>query len=56
MPGVGYCLNTAQTANILLYEVTTQYQNSGFKSYYLNDGKICNSLDGWTESGMYNLP
>ena len=26
MPGVGFCLNTAQTANILLYEVVKQYE------------------------------
>jgi len=25
MPGVGYCLNTAQAANILLYEAVKQY-------------------------------
>jgi tRNA (guanosine-2'-O-)-methyltransferase len=25
MPGVGYCLNTSQTANILQYEATKQY-------------------------------
>ena len=25
MPGVGYCLNTAQTANIILYESVKQY-------------------------------
>ena len=25
MPGVGYCLNTSQAANILLYEGTRQY-------------------------------
>jgi tRNA (guanosine-2'-O-)-methyltransferase len=25
MPGVGYCLNTSQTANIVLYETTKQY-------------------------------
>ena len=25
MPGVGYCLNTAQTANIILYEAVRQY-------------------------------
>ena len=25
MPGVGYCLNTAQTANILLYEAVKQF-------------------------------
>ena len=28
MPGVGYCLNTAQAANIILYEATTQYERS----------------------------
>ena len=27
MPGVGYCLNTAQTANLLLYESVKQYAN-----------------------------
>jgi len=26
MPGVGYCLNTAQAANIILYEAVTQYE------------------------------
>jgi tRNA G18 (ribose-2'-O)-methylase SpoU len=26
MPGVGYCLNTAQAANILLYEAVRQYE------------------------------
>jgi len=26
MPGVGYCLNTSQTANIILYEATKQYE------------------------------
>jgi len=26
MPGVGYCLNTSQAANILLYEASKQYQ------------------------------
>jgi|TARA_Y100000310_G_scaffold113368_1_gene111889 tRNA G18 (ribose-2'-O)-methylase SpoU len=26
MPGVGFCLNTAQTANILLYEAVKQYE------------------------------
>ncbi len=56
MPGVGYCLNTSQTANILLYEATTQYQNSRVKSYYLDGGKICNSLEEWAEAGMYNVP
>ena len=25
LPGVGYCLNTSQTANILLYEAVKQY-------------------------------
>jgi len=28
MPGVGYCLNTAQTANILLYEAVKQYEGN----------------------------
>ena len=27
MPGVGYCLNTAQVANILLYEAVKQYRH-----------------------------
>lgn len=26
MPGVGYCLNTSQTANIMLYEAVRQYE------------------------------
>ena len=26
MPGVGYCLNTSQAANIMLYEATRQYE------------------------------
>ncbi len=26
MPGAGYCLNTAQTANIILYEAIKQYE------------------------------
>ncbi len=58
MPGVGYCLNTSQAANILLYEATTQYQNSGVKSYYVSDGKIelQKTFQAWNESGMYNIP
>ena len=28
MPGVGYCLNTSQAANILLYEAVTQYERN----------------------------
>ena len=56
MPGVGYCLNTSQAANILLYEATTQYQNSGFKSYYLDDGKVREIHQVWGQAGMYNLP
>tara|TARA_R100000664_G_C2739337_1_gene128070 strand:+ start:342 stop:887 length:546 start_codon:yes stop_codon:yes gene_type:complete len=28
MPGVGYCLNTAQAANLLLYECVKQYNKS----------------------------
>jgi tRNA G18 (ribose-2'-O)-methylase SpoU len=27
MPGVGYCLNTSQTANIILYESVKRYEN-----------------------------
>ena len=27
MPGVGYCLNTSQTANVLLYEAVRQYES-----------------------------
>ena len=27
MPGVGYCLNTSQAANILLYEAVKQFDN-----------------------------
>tara|TARA_Y100000310_G_scaffold255389_1_gene262812 strand:+ start:2433 stop:2966 length:534 start_codon:yes stop_codon:yes gene_type:complete len=27
MPGVGYCLNTSQAANIMLYEYTKQFMN-----------------------------
>jgi tRNA G18 (ribose-2'-O)-methylase SpoU len=58
MPGVGYCLNTSQAANVLLYEATTQYQNSGIKSYYLNDGKIemHTGIEMWNQAGMYNIP
>ena len=33
MPGVGYCLNTSQAANLLLYETIRQYENS---TKYLN--------------------
>jgi tRNA G18 (ribose-2'-O)-methylase SpoU len=28
MPGLGYCLNTSQTANIMLYEYTKQFTTS----------------------------
>ncbi len=28
MPGPGYCLNTSQAANVLLYEATSQYYRS----------------------------
>ena len=30
MPGVGYCLNTSQAANIILYEAVRQYEASLF--------------------------
>ena len=35
MPGVGYCLNTAQTGNILLYEAVKQYNQ-----YRVSRGKL----------------
>ena len=60
MPGVGYCLNASQAANIILYEATTQYQNSGVKSYYISDGKITSKMhavyEEWAQAGMFNLP
>ncbi|MAF25057.1 hypothetical protein CL634_05720 [bacterium] len=28
MPGVGYCLNTSQAANIMLYEAVSQYERN----------------------------
>ena len=58
MPGIGYCLNASQAANILLYEATTRYQDSGVKSYYLDDGKIrmYDETELWKQAGMYNLP
>ena len=30
MPGVGFCLNTSQTANIILYEAVNQFERSSF--------------------------
>ena len=45
MPGIGYCLNTSQTANILLYEAIKQYE---FKQKWHRE---------WAhEQGIYNLP
>jgi len=48
MPGVGYCLNTSQTANIMMYELTKQYdrheQNMNGYGYYICNGKIMNSF------------
>jgi tRNA(Leu) C34 or U34 (ribose-2'-O)-methylase TrmL len=29
MPGVGFCLNTSQAANVFLYEVSKQILNLG---------------------------
>mgnify|MGYP003111516093 FL=1 len=48
MPGIGYCLNTSQAANIMLYEATKQYQTflKHFEKTEIN----------WDEQGMYNLP
>ncbi len=48
MPGIGYCLNTSQTANIILYEVTKQYQN--YQKY------VDKTREEWREQGMYSLP
>jgi len=48
MPGIGFCLNTSQTANILLYEAVRQYERMGI-SHATEDVS-------WAEQGMYNLP
>jgi len=48
MPGVGYCLNTSQTANILLYEVVNQFHK--------RQQAIANQKSEWEEQGWYNLP
>ena len=32
MPGIGYCLNTSQTANIFLYEISKQLRNFAYLS------------------------
>tara|TARA_R110002020_G_scaffold44161_6_gene127613 strand:+ start:15315 stop:15878 length:564 start_codon:yes stop_codon:yes gene_type:complete len=41
MPGVGYCLNTAQTANILLYEAVKRYEaQEEFYEMWLNESGI----------------
>ncbi len=45
MPGVGFCLNTSQAANILLYEAVRQYEKL----------EISQEIN-WHEQGMYNLP
>ena len=36
MPGIGYCLNTSQVANILLYEAVRQYDAHQESSYTLD--------------------
>ena len=36
MPGVGYCLNTAQAANILLYEAAKQYTTKKAQAFGAN--------------------
>lgn len=48
MPGVGFCLNTSQTANIILYEATKQYQKL---QKHIEQNKI-----DWSEQGMFSLP
>ena len=40
MPGVGFCLNTAQTANILLYEAVKQYDHQYSQSHAVNYLKV----------------
>jgi len=38
MPGVGFCLNTSQTANIMLYEATKQFENQNkFLEEWVNE-------------------
>jgi tRNA G18 (ribose-2'-O)-methylase SpoU len=45
MPGAGYCLNTSQTANIMLYEAIKQYE---FQQEWCRQ---------WAqEQGIYSLP
>ena len=34
MQGVGYCLNTSQTANIFLYEISSQLEKTNQKNLY----------------------
>jgi len=48
MPGVGYCLNTSQTANIILYEAVKQYQAQ-------KEHEAKRQIE-WNEQGWYNLP
>jgi len=48
MPGIGYCLNASQAANIMLYEATKQYTR-------LEEHKKAVQID-WAEQGMFNLP
>jgi tRNA G18 (ribose-2'-O)-methylase SpoU len=48
MPGVGYCLNTSQTANIILYEAVKQYQAQ-------KEHEAKQQIE-WDEQGWYNLP
>tara|TARA_Y100000296_G_scaffold28389_1_gene33054 strand:+ start:909 stop:1478 length:570 start_codon:yes stop_codon:yes gene_type:complete len=45
MPGVGYCLNTSQTANVMLYEAIRQYElQQEWRGQWAK------------EQGIYNLP
>ena len=48
MPGIGFCLNTSQAANIMLYEVVKQYEKR--KELEANYDPT------WREQGWYNLP
>jgi tRNA G18 (ribose-2'-O)-methylase SpoU len=48
MPGIGFCLNTSQAANILLYEAVKQYDKRA---------KAAANYDaGWEEQGWCTLP
>ena len=47
MPGVGYCLNTSQAANILIYEAVKQYMR--------REERIQEQIQEWNEQDWYTL-